>query len=95
MQGGSEAIRQNGIFKDFYSLAEHQIDKKKYLYVVGTELPLKFFNGGRALTSVLSRYQSILDDIHNKYGTGIIKVRDYYALRKNDVIICDISQYLR
>lgn len=34
-QGGPESIRQNGIFKDFFELAEHETDKKKYLYVVG------------------------------------------------------------
>src|SRR5437867_4505066 len=54
-QGGPEAIRQNALFKDFYLLAEHPTEKRKYLYVLGTEHPLKFFNGGRSLSSVLSR----------------------------------------
>ncbi len=66
-QGGPESIRQNSIFKGFFELAEHETHKK-VLYVVGTGYPLKFFNGGRALTSVLSRHPKILAHIHEKYG---------------------------
>lgn len=43
--GGPESIRQNSIFKDFFLLAESAVEKEKYLYVLGTEHPLKFFNG--------------------------------------------------
>ncbi len=46
-KGGSESIRQNGIFKDFYNLAEHDTSKRKVLYVNGTMFPLKFFKGRR------------------------------------------------
>src|SRR5271168_1214145 len=52
-QGGPESIRQNSLFKDFYEMAEHETPKEKYLYVLGTEHGEKFFNGGRALSSVL------------------------------------------
>lgn len=93
-QGGPESIRQNGIFKDFFDLAEHETHKKKYLYVVGTEYPLKFFNGGRALTSVLSRHPRILSRIQEKYGDSITKVCDYYEMKKNEVTICDVSPYI-
>ena len=54
-------IRQNSVFKDFFLLAESEIAKAKYLYVLGTEHPLKFLNGGRALTSVLSKDERIRD----------------------------------
>jgi hypothetical protein len=93
-QGGPESIRQNGIFKDFFALAEYETHKNKYLYVVGTEYPLKFFNGGRALTSVLSRHPKILAHIHEKYGESIARVRDYYEMKKNDVTICDVTPYI-
>lgn len=46
-------MRQNKIFKDFFELAESDINKRKYLYVIGDTAPLKFFRGGRALTNVL------------------------------------------
>lgn len=93
-QGGPESIRQNGIFKDFFELAEYETHKKKYLYVVGTEYPLKFFNGGRALTSVLSRHPKILARITEKYGNSVAKVRDYYELKKSEVKICDVIPYI-
>lgn len=93
-QGGAESIRQNSIFKDFYTLAEHETFKKKYLYVVGTDYPLKFFNGGRALASVLSRHPKVLAHIHEKYGVSIAKVRDYFELKKNEVLINDVTPYI-
>jgi hypothetical protein len=93
-QGGSETIRQNGVFKDFFDLAEYETAKGKYLYVVGTDFPLKFFRGGRALTSVLSRHPAILDRIAAKYGARIARVCDYYLLKKDEVQICDISPYI-
>ncbi len=93
-QGGPESIRQNSIFKDFFELAEHVTHKSKHLYVVGTDLPLKFFQGGRALSSVLSRHPEILDRITKDYGERVSKVRDYYAMKKDMVEIRDISPFI-
>ncbi len=93
-QGGSETIRQNSIFKDFFELAEYETSKRKYLYVVGTEYPLKFLTGGRALTSVLSRHPDILARIREKYGESVAKVRDYYELKKDTVRVCDVRPYI-
>ena len=93
-KGGSESIRQNGLFKDFYELAEFETEKIKYLYVLGATHPLKFLNGGRALTSVLSKDPLRLKAIHDKYGADVRQVRDYYDLKKDDVIICDVTPFL-
>lgn len=93
-QGGPETIRQNGIFKDVFELAEHETAKKKFLYVVGTEFPLKFFRSGRALASVMSRQPSILTRITEKYGTSVKRVCDYYDLKKHEVSICDVSLHI-
>lgn len=93
-QGGAESIRQNGIFKDFYELAEYETSKRKNLYVVGTYYPLKFFNGGRALTSILSKQPVILANIDAKYGNSLNVARDYYEIHKDEVYICDVSPYL-
>lgn len=41
-QGGSETIRQNALFKDLYLLAEDPTPKRKFMYVLETEHPLKF-----------------------------------------------------
>ena len=48
-RGGSESVRQNSLFKDFYQLAEHSGDgvKERCLYVLGTEYPLRFLRGKR------------------------------------------------
>ena len=89
-QGGPEAIRQNSLFKDFYFLAEYDSSKSKHLYVLGTEFPLKFFNGRRALESVLSKNVSFHTEFKAKYPDYQV-VREYYLPRRNQVSIEDIS----
>ncbi len=91
-QGGAGAIRQNSLFKDFYLLAEHPSAKRKYLYVLGTEQPLKFLNGGRALSSVLSHHARLRNEFEAKFGDKYRTVHDYYAPRKGAVVIHDVSE---
>jgi hypothetical protein len=93
-RGGPEAIRQNAIFKDFFLLAESESAKRKYLYVLGTEYPLKFLNGGRALKSVLSRNDTIRKAFYEHFGERFAKVRDYYELYREKVLIQDVSSWL-
>lgn len=94
-QGGSESVRQNSLFKDFYELAEFPTSKRKYLYVVGTEHPCRFLNGRRALSSVLSRDpKKYLNAIREKYGVRIQTVRDYYLLKKDQVNVKDVSDLI-
>ncbi len=93
-QGGAESIRQNGIFKDFYELAEYETPKRKVLYVVDTHFPLKFFSGRRALSSVLAKQPGILNMIKAKYGNEMNIVRDYYERHKETVAICDVSSFI-
>jgi hypothetical protein len=93
-RGGPESIRQNGLFKDFFMLAESDVDKRKYLYVLGTAHPLKFFNGGRALSSVLSRGDKTKKLFEERYGTRFTVVREYYDLKREAVIVEDVSSYL-
>lgn len=92
-QGGPESIRQNGLFKDFYLLAEHQTTKEKYLYVLGAEHPMRFFKGRRALTSVL-RDHDARTNFMAKHGARYQVVCDYYAARSDVVIIEDASRYV-
>lgn len=93
-QGGPESIRQNSLFKDFFELAEFETKKSKQLFVVGTGFPIRFLSGGRALTSVLKQYPAILHRIITKYGSDIIRTRDYYDLKKEVVEIVDVSPYI-
>jgi hypothetical protein len=93
-QGGPESIRQNSLFKDFYEMAEHETRKEKYLYVLGTEHGEKFFNGGRALSSVLSRNVTLRNRFNEKFGDRYRTVRDYYLPRKGLVVIQDVSPFV-
>ncbi|HEV2804762.1 MAG TPA: hypothetical protein VGW57_07520 [Chthoniobacterales bacterium] len=93
-RGGAESIRQNVLFKDFFRLAEHDTHKKKCLYVLGTEHPLKFLNGRRALASVFSRDLRLSQLFLAKYGTQYQTVREYYQPRQADVTIQDVSPWL-
>jgi hypothetical protein len=93
-QGGPESIRQNSLFKDFYEMAEHETTKEKYLYVLGTEHGEKFFNGGRALSSVLSRNVKLRNKFNEKFGDRYRTVRDYYLPRKGLVVIQDVSPFV-
>ena len=78
-QGGSEVIRQNALFKDFYQLAEHPTAKRKFLYVLGTRHALKFLHGHRALRSVLSRNVGLRDAFRARHGERYKTVSEYYA----------------
>ena len=93
-QRGPESIRQNGLFKDFFQLAEHKTGKRKYLYVLGTQHPLKFLNGGRALTSVLSKDVRLSKQFHAKFGDQYRTVREYFQPRRATVMIEDVSPWL-
>ncbi len=87
---GVDAIRQNSLFKDFYQLAEHPTPKRKYVYVMGTEYPLKFLNGGRAVASVLEKNATLLERFRAMHGTQYETVRDYYEARGTQVTLQDV-----
>jgi hypothetical protein len=93
-RGGAESIRQNSIFKDFFLLAESPSAKRKCLYVLGLEHPLRFLNGGRALASVLSRGDKVREQFYARFGDRFAKVRDYYRLHSDAVAIVDVSPWL-
>lgn len=93
-QGGAETIRQNSIFKDFFELAEYETSKEKYLYVVDTRYPLKFFTSRRSIASVLSRQPQLLVRLNDKYGDVVKTVSDYFEQNKSKVHICDISPHI-
>ena len=93
-RGGPESIRQNALFKDFFEMAEHETHKEKYLYVLGTEHAEKFLNGGRALSSVLTRNEALRRKFTEKFGDQYRTVRDYYLPRKGRVVIQDVSTFV-
>ena len=92
-RGGPESIRQNSVFKDFFGLAEQETTKNRYLYVLGTEHGERFFNGGRALSSVL-RTAELRNKFNEKFGQQYRTVCDYYLPRKDLVVIQDVSGFV-
>ena len=91
---GSESIRQNSLFKNFYQLAEAETDKKKCLYVLGLIQSLKFFRGRRALSSVLSRNAVLAESVRSRYGNEFTVVNEYYEAKKELVRIVDLAPVL-
>jgi hypothetical protein len=94
-QGGSETIRQNSLFKDFYLLAEARTGKRKHLYVLGLDRPMKFLRGKRALKSVLSKSVALWTDFQQRYGGQYERVGAYFALKEEEVLIEDILPELQ
>lgn len=91
-KGGPESIRQNSLFKDFYLLAEHETAKQRYLYVIGTQYPLRFLKGGRSLESVMSRNNRLWKEFQGRYGSRFTKVHEYYEHRGSNVQLVDITK---
>ena len=89
------AIRQNGIFKDFLELALRDDcgDRQKYIYCYSANAVIKFLaNSRRSLDSVLSRNtkHKKYPDIETEYGI----VKDFYDKHKSKVIIFELKQVL-
>jgi len=93
-QTGSNALRENALFKDLYRLAEHPTAKRKYLYVLGLEKPMRFFTGGRALKTVMSGSTKLWDEFRVRNGERFSTVREWYKAEGTDVVIEDISRLL-
>ena len=89
-KGGSESIRQNSLFKDFYDLVEYDTPKNRFLYVVGLQHPMKFFNGGRACKSVMSGKRKLWEQYSERYPQ-FTRVRAFYEHKKSVVNIVDLS----
>jgi hypothetical protein len=90
-RGGSETIRQNGLFADLFNLVADPMPRRKMLYVVGVEQPLRFLANRRALTSVMSRNSNLAKRFHDRYGDQFTTVRDYYESVHDQVKIVDLA----
>ena len=93
-QGGSEVIRQNKVFKDFYFLAEAETDKTKELYVIGTSHVRSFLNSQRGLPQILKGNAKLGNSFREKYGDQFQTVYDYYITKKDTVRIRDIREHI-
>jgi hypothetical protein len=89
-KGGTETIRKNKLFEDFFYLAEYNTKKKRQLYVIGLIYPLKFMEGGRRLSSILKE-KRISNKFYELYGNRFSVVSEYYHYRKQRVKIIDLT----
>lgn len=90
-RGGSETIRQNALFKDFYWLAEYEQDKRRELYVLDKHHPEQFFNGNRKLP--LDGNRKLNKHFGQRsYGTQFVTVREYFLAHKDRVQLIDIFE---
>jgi hypothetical protein len=89
-RGGSESIRQNGLFADLFSLASDPAKKGKVMYVVGKDTPLRFLQNRRSLASVLSKNVLLSQRFHELYGNQFVSVRDFYETVRDKIEIVDL-----
>jgi hypothetical protein len=90
-QGGSETIRQNSLFIDFFNLVTAEKSKRKVLYVLDKENPLRFLSNRRALTSVLSKNRAVSDRFFALYGKAFMTVAEFYETVSDQVEIVDLG----
>jgi hypothetical protein len=87
-------IRQNALFKDLYLLAEHATTKRKFMYVLDTIHPLKFLQGARALSSVMSRDRKLWEGFQKRYGARFATVGEYYSFKRGEVALVSVGGIL-
>ena len=90
-RGGPETIRQNGLFADLFNLVADPTPRRKVLYVVGIEQPLRFLANRRALTSVMSRNSHLAKRFQDRHGDQFTTVRDYFESVRDQVDIVDLA----
>ncbi len=90
---GRDSVRQSGLFKDFFYLAEHETSKAKFLYVTGADRPLRFLRSRRTITSVCQN-PSLRADFTAKYGDRFRTVADYFATQQSPVTVEDVEPRL-
>jgi hypothetical protein len=88
---GADAVRQDSVFADLVKLCLHQSHKRKYLYLTGAELALKFLRGGRAVDSLLSRRSRLRAAFVERFGGQFGKASDFFHCEYNTTDIVDLN----
>lgn len=84
------AVREKTLFQDFFRLAREQTDKRKYLYLLGTETARRFLAGDRNIMKVLDRNRHLADDFAVRYGHTYRTVGEFYNAYKDNVYLVDL-----
>jgi hypothetical protein len=89
-KGGSESIRKQKLFKDFYTLAEAVTHKERYLYFLGDIHLRKVFHSRSSCKGMLQTYAPLRDEFLKQYDAAL-SVCEYYEKRKGLVILQNLS----
>jgi hypothetical protein len=89
-RGGPESIRQNSLFIDVFNLATADTEKRREMYVVGKDTPMRFLTNHRAIRSVLSKNRAVADRFATLHGERFRVVSEYYASIRDRVTIIDL-----
>lgn len=87
-------MRQKALFKDFYSLAEANTTKERFLYVTDATYPRQFLNSQKATKSVMSRNIRLWECFQRRYGDRFSVVCEYFEYRQDLVKIVALSELL-
>jgi len=91
-QGGAEAVRKKRLFQDFFRLAREQTEKEKYLYLLNTEIPLRFLRGRSDVLKALDGNKRLADDFLARYRQTYRMVGEYYRAHKSDIQIVNLVE---
>lgn len=92
-RGGAEAIRQNSLFVDVFNLVSSDTAKRRELYVLDRQTPLRFLTGNRAITSVLSKDAATRARFDQRHADdGFVTVRQYWATVRDRVALIDLRE---
>ena len=91
-RGGAESIRQNNVFKAFLYLLWDTGTRKRQLFLTGTEEAINFLQGGRALSSVLSKDHATRIRFETRYGNQYQTVGQFYKEHHTKVEIIDLRK---
>ena len=91
-QAKRNAIRNKTVFQDFFKLAREETAREKYLYLLNTEIPLRFLQGGRDLPKVLDRNKRLAEDFTARYGRTYRTVGEYYKAHQDEVHIVNLTE---
>jgi len=84
-KGGSESIRKQKLFKDFYLLAQANTTKRRYLYFLGDKHAPKVFTSATSCKDMLQKYAPLRDAFLEGHDATLC-VREYFEMNKALVI---------
>lgn len=94
-RGGAEAIRQNSVFIDLLNLLQDKSGRQRLMYLLDKDVPMRFLQGNRSISSVLSKSSRAAALFTGQYGTQYSRVSEWFAAEvKGNIEIVDLNEVL-